>query len=100
MFKKFAGVIGDVRAQYLPDGSVELLTLDQVSKEDFGSLFDLASRVTRIVFERPSERLVISMLTTEMYLKVTAPSSSYNIGILSNITSRILDKLRMEIKAQ
>ena len=97
MPKKFTGVIGDVRAQYLPDGSIELLTLDQVNEEDLGSLFDFAPNMARVVLEKTSERQVISKLTNEVYLKITAPASAYNIGMMSNLTGRILDKLRMEI---
>lgn len=88
-------IVNEIQTQYFPEGSIELLDHDELSKEPLSSfLLQYPEGITKMTIEDDRRIMVWSQVTFSLYVRVSMAPGTYNRGILNNVTKRILSEIR------
>ncbi len=92
MFKE---LVDQVRAQYFPDGSIELLGLEEMSREEMGGFFLQHSNGMRMMtVETETKVAILGKAAEKLFVKVSVPTNTYNIGILNNVARKVFNEIK------
>lgn len=88
-------VVDEIQAQYFPEGSIELLNIDEVGKDGMSAfLLQYPEGIVKMTLENEASIIVLSQVTSSLYLRLSLVSGTYNRGILNNVTKRIFKEIR------
>lgn len=91
---RFADALKDYSEKYLPDGKIELIEGDEIREHPLLSGLPHQSSSNALHFTQQDKHHLFRRITPELYLHLIAGLSSYNYGILKNISKHIAEEIR------
>lgn len=91
--QQFEALIDELKEKYLPESEIELIE-DSLKVQDGDNLWPISDNTLRIVTDRGEETVITFKITPQLFLKISADNSLYNLGILKNFSDRIAEELR------
>lgn len=87
-------VLDQLRAEYLPDGSVQLVDFERLVAEHPSPLFRLPENASKLIAEDDSTIFLITKITPLLFLSIKASRGTNNVGLLTRASNRIADEIR------
>jgi hypothetical protein len=88
---RFQKLVNDLKAQFLPDGRIELFEGGQIEMERF---IYCASSTRQTIVETGDSILITKKIGPKLFVEISANKVSYNIGILKRVSAQISEELR------
>lgn len=86
--------IGILKQRYLPSAHVSLVTDSEIGGM---SLPAFTSQTREMVVEYDTKVLLLGRISQDLYLKINANTTQYNIGILKSVSKKISENIRAGI---
>jgi hypothetical protein len=88
---RFQKLVNDLKAQFLPDGRIELF---EGSELDAGRFIFSANSTRQTIVETADKVLITKKIAPKLFVEISANKAFYNIGILKRVSAQISEELR------
>jgi hypothetical protein len=92
--ERFSELVMQLKAQYLPNGNIELLEGSEVDKHPLMSELPFLESITEMRMENGADHCVLKRLTDKFFLIVSANKNDINLGMLLIATKHISKEIR------
>lgn len=87
-------LIEEFRAQYLPDGSIELLSFGEKLFDEYcKSGLDIPAS-NLLLLKREKKQIIVLKLSKNQFVELSSNIESNNLGILKSISNKLLVELK------